>query len=82
MQRLTTVAPTTFFAELFPFVIYRIEIVSALYISIPFKIISWNLAQIYNMTRWHAEINNIYSTCNFAELFPFVFSSIDIVSAL
>ena len=34
------------------------------------------------MTRWHAEINNIYSTYILAELFPFVFSSIEIVSAL
>ena len=31
-MRLTMVAPTTFFAELFPFVIFRIEIVSALYL--------------------------------------------------
>ena len=30
MQRLTTVAPPNFFAELFPFVIFNIEIVSAL----------------------------------------------------
>ena len=30
MQRLTTVAPPTFFAEFFPFVIFHIEIVSAL----------------------------------------------------
>ena len=49
---------------------------------IPFEIISRNLAQIWNMTRRPAEINNGHSTYIFAELFPFVIFSIEIVSAL
>ena len=37
---------------------------------IPFKIISWNSAQIQSMTRWHAEIHNIYSTYIFCGIIP------------
>ena len=49
---------------------------------IPFKIISRNLAQLKSMTRRRGEINSIYSTYIFAELFPFVIFSIEIVSGL
>ena len=58
MHRLTTVAPPTFFAELFPFVIFGVPFITLT----SFEIISQNLAHIQNMTGRFAEINNGYST--------------------
>ena len=49
---------------------------------IPFEIISQTLEEIKSMTRRRAEINNRHSIYIFAELFPFVIFSIEIVSAL
>ena len=49
---------------------------------IPFEIMSQNLVELYSMTRRGAEINNGHFTYIFAELFPFVMYSIEIMSTL
>ena len=71
MQRLTTIAPPTFFVELFPFEIFSIK-------SCPlynFDTVQDNFTKLgrnINYDRQRAEINNSCSTCIFGGIIIFL----------
>ena len=73
--------PPTFFVELFPFVIFSIEIVSTHNLD-SVRDNFTKLGRNVKHDRRRVEINNSCSACILAELFPFVIFPIEIVSTL
>ena len=77
MQRTRTMTPT-FFSELFSLGIFSMKIVAVLKLwTVKETFIIFE--QIWSNISGYAENKSHYSICNLAELFPFVFFSLELV---